>query len=1006
MKMKLFLCIVICICIQNGIFAQIWTNPITGTNPNLNDPYTTGQTVTANLTVSGIGRGSGIAGTNSNNRYNAIAWKTTSLDTSKYFYFTLTAAAGYRINFTNFIYTGQASGTGPSSVAFRSSLDGYTTDIGAPTVAGATISLAAATYQNITTSITFRFYAWNASTNGGTFSINDFTFNGGVTPVAAGTSYATDNFRSTTSGGNWSSPSTWESWSGTSWIGATLVPDQSAASIVIQSAATVTIDANAYSKSLTIDAGGTLINPNANLLTISDDGTTAYDFNINGTYILYGKQPSMNGYTSCQVSGLVKVKDNTGGESDDFGRSSRVLYNSTSVFQWDSNQFFETGTSGLMTYLPGSSLGAVFRVTANLVGVGSGTNSVLFDCKFEVGAGYTVKFQRNGTKYFRDGLGGDGTLTHWTLNGGASSNCGLFQITGSSAVIDGMLTIDIEHNAPTTDFEISGTVTISGSPTINIGNATSTDGTLVVSGNLLHNGTIPINLDRGNLMLSGFISGSGTFTANSTNTTITVAKTTAATAGVLKLTSGANTVHDFIMGLSAPLSSTSSRVSLGTSIIVSNNLKLEKGIIVTGNNLLTWNNSGGTLTAPQSSYAANSTSYTNSFIATCDDTGTPINVADATTAFDGTAGFQIKNVSSTNTYFPVGASYITAATGQAASPNRMMISNQSGTPTDYTVVVNYGDIGYTNGILGTWRVNRIWYVKSNNAGTEKATMQLFFTKRNWSSGQWPTDENEVEGGFNYAQTALVQKDYSAGRGNMLNLSVGADRQDFTNAGSYPDNTEIYGLYTINVSDSLTNGIAQFNRFSVVNPGSDIVLPLTLTNLKAYQQGNNISINWSALNELNVNHYEVEHSSDGIHFETILKAIALNNGSKQNDYTTVDKHPFAGKNFYRVKSIDKSGTVNYSSIVSVTIGGGRIFIAVLPNPVQNKHINLQLNNIAAGTYNLLLYNTAGQRVFTATIMHVGGSSCQVISLPSNVKTGTYLLNMQNKVSHYTQGLIIE
>ena len=42
-------------------FAQsIFTNPITGTNPNTADPYTTGQTVAANMTASGIGRGAGI----------------------------------------------------------------------------------------------------------------------------------------------------------------------------------------------------------------------------------------------------------------------------------------------------------------------------------------------------------------------------------------------------------------------------------------------------------------------------------------------------------------------------------------------------------------------------------------------------------------------------------------------------------------------------------------------------------------------------------------------------------------------------------------------------------------------------------------------------------------------------------------------------------------------------------------------------------------------------------
>jgi len=50
---------------------SIFTNPITGTNPNTSNPYTTGQIVDPNLTVSGIGRGTGINGNNANDRYNA-----------------------------------------------------------------------------------------------------------------------------------------------------------------------------------------------------------------------------------------------------------------------------------------------------------------------------------------------------------------------------------------------------------------------------------------------------------------------------------------------------------------------------------------------------------------------------------------------------------------------------------------------------------------------------------------------------------------------------------------------------------------------------------------------------------------------------------------------------------------------------------------------------------------------------------------------------------------------
>jgi hypothetical protein len=165
---------------------SIWTNPITGTNPNASNPYTTGQTVNANIAVGGIGRGAGATSTNANDRYNASSWNTGAIDLTAYFEFTLTPNAGCEIDFISFVYTGQASGTGPTSFAFRSSLDGFTANVGAPTATGVTINLSAAAYQDVTTAITFRIYAWGASASTGTWSVNDFTFNGAVTCGCSG----------------------------------------------------------------------------------------------------------------------------------------------------------------------------------------------------------------------------------------------------------------------------------------------------------------------------------------------------------------------------------------------------------------------------------------------------------------------------------------------------------------------------------------------------------------------------------------------------------------------------------------------------------------------------------------------------------------------------------------------------------------------------------------------------------------------------------------------------
>jgi len=161
---------------------SIFENAITDPNPSAADPFVIGQVVDPNMTVSGIGRGTGILPSANIDRYDASGWDTVLFDNTAYFEFTLTPNAGYEIDFISFVYTGQASATGPTNILFRSSLDGYVADIGTPLINGTTIDLSTAVFQDLATPITFRIYAWGASSAAGTYSINDFTFNGSVVP--------------------------------------------------------------------------------------------------------------------------------------------------------------------------------------------------------------------------------------------------------------------------------------------------------------------------------------------------------------------------------------------------------------------------------------------------------------------------------------------------------------------------------------------------------------------------------------------------------------------------------------------------------------------------------------------------------------------------------------------------------------------------------------------------------------------------------------------------------
>jgi len=255
----------------------------------------------------------------------------------------------------------------------------------------------------------------------GNYSIDDFTVQG---YSLSGTA-ATDYFRSKQSG-NWSLSSSWESSSNNStWINATLVPTSAANSITIRSGHSITINSNVSADQLTVETGGVLSHLNSRVFTLNDG--TGFDMTVNGTYVLNGTMPVGSGSSIINSGGVVRVDDNTGGESDDFAFSAntKVDFKTGSVFQWNENTAFETVSTDYFDDNFGIEK-PIFRISATNLNVGSNSTTRIFGLLDVTGS---VTWTGTGAKYFRDGITGNGAVDQ------ASS--GTFYINGTDAQLGG-----------------------------------------------------------------------------------------------------------------------------------------------------------------------------------------------------------------------------------------------------------------------------------------------------------------------------------------------------------------------------------------------------------------------------------------------------------------------------------------------------------------------------------------------------------------------------------------
>ena len=154
----------------------------------------------------------------------------------------------------------------------------------------------------------------------------------------------------------------------------------------------------------------------------------------------------------------------------------------------------------------------------------------------------------------------------------------------------------------------------------------------------------------------------------------------------------------------------------------------------------------------------------------------------------------------------------------------------------------------------------------------------------------------------------------------------------------------------------------------------------------------IAVEWEVENETGIKYYEVEKSTNETHFTSVIEVNAKNTaqGSK---YTWTDVQPTTGYNYYRVKSVDNSGAIQYSKVVKVLMSKLAQGIHVYPNPLVNNTIQLQFVNVPEGRYEMRLINKLGQVIASKEIQRIGnGSGTEAILLNAYVPHGVYRLEI--------------
>jgi protocatechuate 3,4-dioxygenase beta subunit len=165
-------------------------------------------------------------------------------------------------------------------------------------------------------------------------------------------------------------------------------------------------------------------------------------------------------------------------------------------------------------------------------------------------------------------------------------------------------------------------------------------------------------------------------------------------------------------------------------------------------------------------------------------------------------------------------------------------------------------------------------------------------------------------------------------------NIGANGTQVLSSGTESDTDSDVNPTGVNAGRTGAFDIVAGNNFpnmdaGIINWPFSSLLPVPMYSFTAQPQGSNVLLSWQVGQELNLQGYDVEFSTDGRNWSTVGNVAAAG----RSGYQFVHTAPVSGFNYYRIKSVDKDAKFQYSEVRRVNFGRAGT-VSIYPNPAKN------------------------------------------------------------------------
>ncbi|HXV98943.1 MAG TPA: T9SS type A sorting domain-containing protein, partial [Anaerolineae bacterium] len=278
---------------------------------------------------------------------------------------------------------------------------------------------------------------------------------------------------------------------------------------------------------------------------------------------------------------------------------------------------------------------------------------------------------------------------------------------------------------------------------------------------------------------------------------------------------------------------------------------------------------------------------------------------------------------------------------------------------------------------------RVEMTPASNAASATGTITLYFTQADFDNfnaipfngPDLPTDPDDEAGKLNFA---IYKYSGTSSDGSGL-------------PGTYQQPGVLITVPAVALNWNVakqwweaTFSTTGFSGLFAGNIGNTILPSSELLAFNVFKQGNSAVINWQVATSNNAASFVVEKSVNGRDF-TRLKTTAA--AATTTVYQETDASLQAGLQYYRIRMVEKDGSISFSAVKAVR-GGNVASVMVYPNPAKNM-ATVEVNAGTSGKLHLKLADAKGQAVWQQNLQAVRGTNFYTLPL-AHLAAGLYML----------------